>query len=64
MKAITVEPKKPGTVRYEDIPEPDVREGSILVEAIAALCLWNGCRDRRRQIWLGATGKDAPGAGT
>ena len=36
MKAITVEPGKPGTVRYEDIPEPDVREGSILVEAIAA----------------------------
>jgi threonine dehydrogenase-like Zn-dependent dehydrogenase len=26
----------PGTVRYEDIPEPDVREGSILVEAIVA----------------------------
>ena len=36
MKAITVEPKKPGTVRYEDVPEPDVRDGSILVEAIAA----------------------------
>jgi threonine dehydrogenase-like Zn-dependent dehydrogenase len=36
MKAITVEPKKPGTVRYEDFPEPDVREGSVLVEAIAA----------------------------
>jgi threonine dehydrogenase-like Zn-dependent dehydrogenase len=36
MKAITVEPKKPGTVRLEDIPEPDLREGSILVEAIAA----------------------------
>ena len=36
MKAITVEPKKPGTVRYEDIPEPDIREGSVLVEAIAA----------------------------
>jgi len=36
MKAITVEPKKPGTVRYEEIPEPDAREGSILVEAIAA----------------------------
>ena len=36
MKAITVEPNKPGTVRYEDIPEPDEREGSILVEAIAA----------------------------
>jgi len=35
MKAITVEPKKPGTARFEDFPEPDMREGSILVEAIA-----------------------------
>jgi glucose 1-dehydrogenase len=35
MKAITVEPKKPGTARYEDFPEPDVSEGSVLVEAIA-----------------------------
>lgn len=35
MKAITVEPKKPGTACFEDIPEPDVREGSVLVEAIA-----------------------------
>jgi threonine dehydrogenase-like Zn-dependent dehydrogenase len=35
MKAITVEPKKPGSARYEDFPEPDEREGSILVEAIA-----------------------------
>ena len=35
MKAITVEPKKPGTARYEDFPEPDLREGSILVEAVA-----------------------------
>jgi len=35
MKAITVEPRKPGTAKLEDIPEPDVREGSVLVEAIA-----------------------------
>jgi threonine dehydrogenase-like Zn-dependent dehydrogenase len=35
MKAITVEPKKPGSARYEDMPEPDEREGSVLVEAIA-----------------------------
>ena len=35
MKAITVEPKKPGSARYEDIPEPDEHEGSVLVEAIA-----------------------------
>lgn len=36
MKAITVEPKKPGSVRLEDIPEPDMRDGLILVESIAA----------------------------
>jgi len=35
MKAITVEPKKPGTARYEEFPEPDVHEGSVLVEAVA-----------------------------
>jgi len=35
MKAITVEPKKPGTARYEDIPEPDKQDGSVLVEAVA-----------------------------
>lgn len=35
MKTITVEPGKSGTVRYEDFPEPDVLEGSVLVEAIA-----------------------------
>jgi len=35
MKAITVEAKMPGSARLEDIPEPDVRNGSVLVEAIA-----------------------------
>ncbi|HET6181742.1 MAG TPA: glucose 1-dehydrogenase [Candidatus Sulfotelmatobacter sp.] len=35
MKAITVEPKKPGSARLEDIPEPDARNGSVLVEAVA-----------------------------
>ena len=35
MKAITVEPKKPGTARLEDIPEPGASEGSVLVEAVA-----------------------------
>jgi glucose 1-dehydrogenase len=35
MKAITVEPKKPGSAHYEDFPEPEVSEGSVLVEAIA-----------------------------
>jgi glucose 1-dehydrogenase len=35
MKAITVEPKKPGTVQLENVPEPDAHYGSVLVEAIA-----------------------------
>jgi glucose 1-dehydrogenase len=35
MKALTVEPLKPGTARLEDIPEPDLRNGSVLVEGIA-----------------------------
>jgi threonine dehydrogenase-like Zn-dependent dehydrogenase len=35
MKAITVVPKQPGSARLEDVPEPDLRDGSVLVEAIA-----------------------------
>ncbi len=35
MKAITVEPKTPGSARYEEMSEPDEQEGSVLVEAVA-----------------------------
>jgi glucose 1-dehydrogenase len=35
MKAITVKPHEAGSARLEDFPEPDIREGSVLVEAIA-----------------------------
>jgi threonine dehydrogenase-like Zn-dependent dehydrogenase len=35
MKAITVEPLKPGSARLEEVPDPDLREGSVLVEAVA-----------------------------
>ena len=35
MKAITVQPHTPGSARLEDIPEPDARGGSMLVEAVA-----------------------------
>jgi glucose 1-dehydrogenase len=35
MKAITVEPLKPGSARYDEFPEPDMSEGSVLVEAVA-----------------------------
>jgi threonine dehydrogenase-like Zn-dependent dehydrogenase len=35
MKAITVEPKRSGSANWEEVPEPDVRQSSILVETIA-----------------------------
>lgn len=35
MKAITVEPKLPGSARLEEVAEPDERDDSVLVEAIA-----------------------------
>jgi threonine dehydrogenase-like Zn-dependent dehydrogenase len=35
VKAITVEPHRPETAHLEDIPEPDPRGGSVLVEAVA-----------------------------
>jgi len=35
MRAITVEPRKADSVRLEQVPEPDPRDGSVLVEAIA-----------------------------
>ena len=35
MKAITIEPKQPGSLRLEDVPEPPLRDGSVLCEAIA-----------------------------
>jgi threonine dehydrogenase-like Zn-dependent dehydrogenase len=36
MRAITVEPRKAGTARLEEVPEPHVHEGSVLVQALAA----------------------------
>jgi threonine dehydrogenase-like Zn-dependent dehydrogenase len=35
MKAITIEPKVPNSARLEEVPEPEGRDGSVLVEAIA-----------------------------
>jgi len=35
MKAITVEPGKANSAKWEEVPEPDVRQGSVLVETIA-----------------------------
>jgi len=35
MKAVTVQPGVAGSVRFEEVPEPDESTGSILVEAVA-----------------------------
>jgi len=35
MKAITVQPMVAGSAQLQDVPEPDIRNGSVLVEAIA-----------------------------
>jgi threonine dehydrogenase-like Zn-dependent dehydrogenase len=35
VKAITIEPKRPDSARLEEVPEPPVSDGSVLVEAIA-----------------------------
>ncbi len=55
MRAITVEPHKPDTARLEDIPEPDTRAGSVLVEAIAVGVVRDRRRDRGGQVRLGAS---------
>ena len=36
MKAVTVQPGASGSVRFEEVPEPDQNTGSVLVEAVAA----------------------------
>ena len=56
MRAITVEPKKPGTAALEDVPEPDLRDGSVLVEAIAV-----GVCGTYAEIVEGKYGWAAPG---
>src|SRR6478609_323106 len=35
MKAITVQPHTPDSSSFDDVPEPEPRDGSVLVEAIA-----------------------------
>ena len=50
MKAITVEPIKPGSARLEDVPEPDPRDGSVLVEAVAVGVCGTDVEDRGGRI--------------
>jgi glucose 1-dehydrogenase len=56
MKAITVEPRKPGSVRFEEVPEPDARDGSVLVQAVAV-----GVCGTDAEIVAGSFGAPPPG---
>jgi glucose 1-dehydrogenase len=56
MKAINVEPRKPGSVRFEEVPEPDARDGSVLVQAVAV-----GVCGTDAEIVAGAFGASPPG---
>jgi glucose 1-dehydrogenase len=56
MKAITVEPGVAGSVRYEEVPEPDESTGSIVVEAVAV-----GVCGTDVEIASGAYGWSPPG---
>ena len=56
MKAVTVQPGVAGSVRFEEVPEPDESTGSILVEAVAV-----GICGTDEEIASGAYGWAPPG---
>jgi glucose 1-dehydrogenase len=56
MKAVTVSPGVAGSVRYEEVPEPDESTGSILVEAVGV-----GVCGTDVEITSGAYGWAPPG---
>lgn len=56
MKAVTVEPGIAGSVRFEEVPEPDESTGSILVESLAV-----GVCGTDVEITSGAYGWPPPG---
>ena len=62
MKAITVEPRKPGSARLEEVAEPDVRDGSVLVEAIAVGVFGTDVEIVEGKYGWAPRGQDAPGA--
>jgi glucose 1-dehydrogenase len=63
MKAMTVEPKKLGTARLEDVPEPDARDGSVLVETVAVGVCGTDVEIVEGEVRLGPSRQDAPRAG-
>jgi threonine dehydrogenase-like Zn-dependent dehydrogenase len=57
MRAITVLPGVPNSVRVEDVAEPPIEDGSVLVDAVAL-----GVCGTDREITAGAYGSAPPGA--
>jgi len=57
MRAVTVEPRRPHTARLEDVPEPDLGDGGVLVEAIAV-----GVCGTDVEIVEGKYGESPPGS--
>ncbi len=56
MRAVTVEPGVEGSVRYDEVPEPDPATGSVLVDAVAV-----GICGTDLEITSGAYGWAPPG---
>ena len=59
MKAITVEPMKPRSARLEEVPDPDPRDGAVLVEAIAVGVCGTDVEMVGGQVRLGSAGQGA-----
>ena len=62
MKAITVEPRQPGSARLEDVPEPDLQNGSVLVEAVAVGVCGTDVEIADGKYGWAPPGQDAPRA--
>ena len=56
MRAVTVVPKTAGSLLVEEVPEPDVQLGSVLVEALAVGICGTDLEDRRRPIRMATAG--------
>ncbi|MDP8960908.1 MAG: glucose 1-dehydrogenase [Actinomycetota bacterium] len=56
IRAITVTPGTPGSLRLDDVAEPEMAEGSVLVEALAV-----GVCGTDREILAGEHGQSPPG---
>lgn len=52
MRAVTLEPRKPGSLKLEEIPEPDRSQGSILVRRDEARALFERLLALRNDVGL------------